>query len=75
MNRALMSGGVLLGIGARPRPPIEPTMAMAHFHLGTLLVGQGMVPEAIEHLEKYLAMNPNNKKNVATAKSLIQSLK
>jgi len=50
-------------------------MAMAHFHLGTLLVGQGMAPEAIEHLEKYLAMNPNNKKNVATAKSLIQSLK
>ena len=38
----------------------DPSLAEAHYHLGTLLVGQGKVPEAIEHLETYLASNPNN---------------
>jgi len=53
----------------------DPTMAEAHYHLGTILVGQGKTAEAIEHLEKYLSLNPENQQNVATAKGLIQALK
>jgi tetratricopeptide (TPR) repeat protein len=54
---------------------IDPNMAEAHFHLGTLAVGQNDIPGAVEHLEKYLAANPQNAQNVATAQGLLQALK
>jgi len=38
-------------------------------------VGQNKVPEAIASLEKYLAMNPQNPQNVATAQGLLGYLK
>jgi TolA-binding protein len=47
----------------------------AHYYLGTLLVGQGKVPEAIEHLESYVASEPPNAQNVATAQGLLEALK
>jgi hypothetical protein len=46
-----------------------------HYHLGTLLVGQNKLPEAIAKLEKYLTMNPQNAQNKATAEGLLQALK
>jgi tetratricopeptide (TPR) repeat protein len=54
---------------------IDPNYADAYFHLGTLAVGQNKIPEAIGHLEKFLAMNPSNTQNVATAQGLLQALK
>lgn len=45
------------------------------YHMGTLLVGQNKIPEAIARLEKYLSMNPQNPQNVATAQGLLQALK
>jgi hypothetical protein len=50
-------------------------MADAYFHLGTLMVGQNKVTEAVGYLEKYLAMNPTNPQNKATAEGLIAALK
>jgi tetratricopeptide (TPR) repeat protein len=54
---------------------LDATMADAYFHLGTLMVGQNKVPEAISYLEKYLAMHPGNARKVATARSLLDALK
>ena len=46
-----------------------------YFYMGTILVGQNKVPDAIASLEKYLTMNPQNAQNVATAQGLLQALK
>ena len=51
---------------------IDPNHAEAHYHLGTIAVGQNKTPEAIAHLEKYLSLNPTNAQNVATAKALLR---
>ena len=53
----------------------DPSLAEAHYHLGTILVGQGKVPEAIEHLETYIASGPSNEQYAATAQGLVQALK
>jgi tetratricopeptide (TPR) repeat protein len=53
----------------------DPTNADAHFYLGSLLVGQNKVPEAIQHLEKYLSMNPPAGQNRQTAEGLLAALK
>lgn len=49
--------------------------AEVHYYLGTLLVGQNKIPEAVARLEKYLSMSPSNTQNVATAQGLLQALK
>jgi tetratricopeptide (TPR) repeat protein len=54
---------------------LDPTIPEAYFHLGTLMVGQNKVPEAIFYLEKYLAMAPANARNVAIARNLLTALK
>ena len=46
-----------------------------YFYMGTILVGQNKVPDAVASLEKYLSMNPTNAQNVATAQGLLQALK
>ena len=53
----------------------DDTVAEAHFHLGTLLVGQRNVPEAVQHLETYLSLNPTEEQNVDSANKLIAALK
>lgn len=53
----------------------DATNAEVSYFLGTLLVGQNKIPEAIARLEKYLSMNPQNPQNVATAQGLLQALK
>jgi len=53
----------------------DPPALEAHYYLGTLLVGQGKVPEAIAHLEAYVASNPENAQNAATAQGLLDALK
>ena len=41
----------------------------------TGMVSLGKTKESVEHLEKYLSMNPTNAPNVASAKALLPSLK
>ncbi len=53
----------------------DPPVAEAHYYLGTILVGQGKVPEAVEHLETYLASNPADGPNKETALGLLEALK
>jgi tetratricopeptide (TPR) repeat protein len=53
----------------------DPNMAEAFFRLGTVQVGQGKLPEALANLEKYLAMNPTDAQNKATAEGLLKALK
>ncbi len=53
----------------------DPNMAEAYFRLGTTQVGLGKIPEAIANLEKYLALNPTDAQNKATAEGLIKALK
>ena len=54
---------------------IDASLADAHYHLGTIAVGQNNAAEAVTHLEKYLSLNPTNAQNVATAQALIKALK
>jgi tetratricopeptide (TPR) repeat protein len=53
----------------------DPNMTEAYYRLGALMVGQGKIPEAVAHLEKYLSMNPTDAQNVATAQGLLKALK
>jgi len=53
----------------------DPANAEPYFYMGTILVGQNKVPDAVTSLEKYLSMNPTNAQNVATAQGLLQALK
>jgi tetratricopeptide (TPR) repeat protein len=53
----------------------DPQNAEVQYHIGTIMVGQNKIAEAVERLEKYLSMNPQNPQNVATAKGLLQALK
>jgi tetratricopeptide (TPR) repeat protein len=54
---------------------MDANAAEAHFHLATILVGQGKTPEAIAALEKYLTLKPTVPQNEATAKGLLAALK
>jgi predicted Zn-dependent protease len=54
---------------------MDANVAEAHFHLATILVGQGKTPEAIAELEKYLTLKPTVPQNEATAKGLLAALK
>src|SRR5439155_26003619 len=53
----------------------DPANAEPYFYMGTILVGENKVPDAVASLEKYLSMNPTNAQNVATAQGLLQALK
>jgi len=54
---------------------LDPSNAEVQYHLGTIFIGANEVAKAIEKLEKYLSMNPQNPQNVATAQALLQALK
>lgn len=54
---------------------LDPSNVEVHYFLGTLAVGQNKIADAVAHLEKYLASNPTNPQNVATAQGLLQALK
>ena len=43
--------------------------------IGVTAIGLNKNDEAVTHLEKYLAMNPTNKENVESAKTLIPAIK
>ncbi len=53
----------------------DPTLTEAYFHLGSVKLNQGKIPEAVADLEKYLSLEPTDTANVATAQSLVQALK
>jgi len=53
----------------------DPSLADAYYHLGTLMVGQNKIQDAVQYLEKFLAMNPTNAQNKATAEGLLAALK
>jgi tetratricopeptide (TPR) repeat protein len=53
----------------------DPQNAEIQYHLGTIMVGQNKIADAVARLEKYLSMNPQNPQNVATAKGLLAALK
>ena len=54
---------------------LNPENAEAHYYLGSLLVGENKVPQAIAELEKYLSMSGQNPENLDTAKALLAALK
>jgi tetratricopeptide (TPR) repeat protein len=54
---------------------LDPKNVETEFYLGILAVQQNKGPDAITHLEKYLASSPSNTQNVATAQGLLQALK
>ena len=62
-------GSVPEGHGPRPANP-EPL-----FQLGTILVGQNKLPEAISLLEKYVGMSGQAPANLQTANGLLAALK
>jgi TolA-binding protein len=53
---------------------LDPSNAESHYYLGSLMVGQNKIPEAISHLEKYVASNPPAGQNRATAEGLLAAL-
>jgi tetratricopeptide (TPR) repeat protein len=70
-----------IGKQAEARASLEKAEALdasnpeIQYHLGTILIGANEVAPAIERLEKYLSMSPQNPQNVATAQALVQALK
>ena len=54
---------------------LDPKNVETEFYLGILAVQQNKGPDAIIHLEKYIASSPSNAANVATAQGLLQALK
>ena len=54
---------------------LKPDFAEAYYQLATVEINLGKMAESVAHLEKYLALNPSNPQNVATAKALLPSLK
>ena len=53
---------------------LKPDFADPYYELGTLLIGQNKVPEAVASLEKFLALAPDHP-NAGAAKQLLQALK
>jgi tetratricopeptide (TPR) repeat protein len=53
---------------------LDPSHVEVQFYLGSLALGRNDVPDAIGHLEKYLASAPTGA-NAATAKALLATLK
>jgi tetratricopeptide (TPR) repeat protein len=54
---------------------VDPQNAEIQYHIGTIMVGQNKIQDAVARLEKYLSMNPQNAQNMATAKGLLAALK
>jgi len=54
---------------------LNPANAAAHFHLGTIAVGENRVAEALDELGKFVAGKDQNPQDLATAKRLIDALK
>jgi tetratricopeptide (TPR) repeat protein len=52
----------------------DPSNPEPVYYIGAILVGLNRAEEARTNLEKYLAMNPTNAQNVATAQGLLQAL-
>jgi hypothetical protein len=50
-------------------------MSEAHFEVGRILLLQDNGAEALEHMEAYLAGNPTNEENKATAEGLVEALR
>jgi predicted Zn-dependent protease len=63
------------GDALRKALALDPNLNEAHFHLGTLAVGENKVPEAVAELQKYVAGTGQNPQYLATAKKLIVALK
>jgi len=53
---------------------LEPNHAQSHYYLGLILMREGAKPEAKSHLERFLALAPDDP-DVSTAKSALQYLK
>jgi len=53
---------------------LKPDYADAYYQLGTLYIGQNKVKEAVENLEKFLALAPGHEK-AGMAKQLLVYLK
>lgn len=54
---------------------LDPANAEVQYFLGTIAVGKAKTDEAVQRLEKYLSMSPQNPQNKATAEGLLQALK
>lgn len=53
----------------------DPGFVEAHYELARICLLQSKGPEAMEHLEAYLAGHPTNETNKATAEGLLEALK
>ena len=51
---------------------IKPDFAEAHYNLGSALLGQGSVEEAIYHYREALRIEPNHKKARENLDALLQ---
>jgi tetratricopeptide (TPR) repeat protein len=53
---------------------LNPMIVEAHYYLGTQLVAQNKVPEAVRSLQMYLSMSPRKPENEARARKLLKAL-
>ena len=53
---------------------LDPSRVEGLYYLGTLAIGRGSIPEATEHLEKYVAGTGQNERNLDTARRLLETL-
>jgi tetratricopeptide (TPR) repeat protein len=67
--------GEMASAAFRKALELDPLRVEAHFHLATLALSGGNVPEAIQRLETYVSLSGQTPQNLATAKKLLESLK
>ena len=51
----------------------DPDHAEAHYQLGIVLLGMNRIPEAVEHLKRYVELDPSSE-NAVTAQALVDEL-
>jgi Tfp pilus assembly protein PilF len=54
---------------------IDPANPEVHYYLGTLAIGRNELDRAVEHLERYVSGSGQNPQNLATAKTLLDTLR
>jgi Flp pilus assembly protein TadD len=63
------------GDAFRKLQALDPANPESYFHLGTMLVGENKVPDALVQLEKYVSMTGQDAHNLEIAKGLLLALK
>jgi len=53
----------------------DPDLPEAYFYLGNVLVNLGEFAQAVENLEKYVSLKPDNAQNLSAAEQMITGLR